>query len=561
MVAQLPFPYPDELLYSVYARHFAYFPPDSLSGSMREVVGKRWCSFRFGRDIERLARRTHYAWGMDSHEIIERHTLLPYHGAFYEPSEYLSWVRAFCSSYDRSNFFGSSIARFQHHGAKRYCPRCVSEDLSEFGETYWRRSHQLFGATICTVHNQILFDCDAGGRDEKSAIYDATRTILSSGGSECASFAEDEFRLAAEISKRCVAVLNGNCNKWTKCATGPNYIEVAKELGFSYGSVKTDLNLLLARFRGYFGAALLEKIGFEAEYGGRHPFRKHGSKSPLTNVLVQMFLEEHLERRGFAGFPIGRSVYGWKCPNEKHPDEFRMPRVKRVKSRLGFDYFTAHCSCGMDFSFYAASADDPLMPEIKNVRWWSLARYEEAHRLFKRYLSVGAVAHAMNVSYRTASKLITGANSASQPTPEKIKELRADWKQRHSRATYQALLKHDRRWLHEQRKHDQRVVVELPIPPAHDDILAAKIRDAVRRVRSAGSNLNLTAISTEIGFRIVRTHLEEYPLSKAEVLAVCPIVPRAAKGGHPKKAARSNLRTEGLSKALQSQTKAKLLKS
>jgi hypothetical protein len=151
--------------------------------------------------------------------------------------------------------------------------------------------------------------------------------------------------------------------------------------------------------------------------------------------------------------------------------------------------------------------------------------------------------------HRTASKLITGADSAFRPTPEKIEELRADWKQHHSRATYQALLKHDREWLHEQCKHDRRVVVELPIPPAHDDILAAKIRDAVRRVRSAGSDLNLATISREIGFRIIRTHLEEYPLSKAEVLAVCPIVPRPAKGGRAKKAPRSSPKTEEFSSA------------
>jgi hypothetical protein len=170
MVAQLPFPYPDELLYSVYARHFAYFGSDSLSASLREVVRKSWRSFYFGREIDRLAEQTHHTWGMDSHEIIEGHTLLPYHGSFFEPSEYLECVRSFCTFDGGPNSFYSSVAGFQLHGFKRFCPLCVSEDIEQLGETYWRRSHQLFGVTICTVHNQVLFNCEAAGSDQRSAI-------------------------------------------------------------------------------------------------------------------------------------------------------------------------------------------------------------------------------------------------------------------------------------------------------------------------------------------------------------------------------------------------------
>jgi hypothetical protein len=535
MAAQLPFPYPDELFYSVFARHFAYFPPAKLSSALRAVVGKRWCSFGFGSGVDRIAERTKYTWGMESHEIIERHTLLPYYGAFLEPKDYLKRVQLMGLPDQNWGNFASSIARFLQNGVKRYCPLCVSKDLAELGETYWRRSHQLFGVTICTVHNQVLFECEAGSRADRSAIHDATNTIAANGGSECASFTEAERRIAIDISRRCVAILNGESNKWTRYEVGPSYVRAAKDLGFNFGWVKTDVALLLARFNRFFDPTFLERIGFEGAYGLKSPFRPDGAKSPLTNVLVQMFFEDHLEQGGFKGFPIERSVYGWKCPNRRanHPDDFRLPSVQRVKSRLGFNYFTARCSCHLGFSFYKASDEDPLMPEISNVRMWSHQHYEEAQKLFRKYLNVSAVAKAMNVSHRTASKLIAGTESAFGRSPEEVEELRGDWERHPSRATYQSLLKHDREWLLERRKQDGKVVVELPLPPAQDGVLAEIIREAINGVWAEGKKLNMTTISKKAGFRIVRTHLEEYPLSKAEVLAVCPIASKRAGAKKP----------------------------
>jgi hypothetical protein len=139
MAAQLPHPYPDELLYSVFSRYFAYFPPESNSGAIRAVVGKRWCFVGFGSELDRIAENTRNTWGMHSHEIVERHTLLPYYGAFFGPSDYLERVRKMCSLDQDVRGIGGSVARINLVAKMRYCPICVSEDLAEFGETYWRR--------------------------------------------------------------------------------------------------------------------------------------------------------------------------------------------------------------------------------------------------------------------------------------------------------------------------------------------------------------------------------------------------------------------------------------
>jgi len=46
----------------------------------------------------------------------------------------------------------------------RYCPRCLSEDLDQYGEQYWHTSHQLPNVFVCTKHRHALrTTCDTCG--------------------------------------------------------------------------------------------------------------------------------------------------------------------------------------------------------------------------------------------------------------------------------------------------------------------------------------------------------------------------------------------------------------
>lgn len=44
-------------------------------------------------------------------------------------------------------------------------------------------------------------------------------------------------------------------------------------------------------------------------------------------------------------------------------------------------------------------------------------------------------------------------------------------------------------------------------------------------MKENGVRIRLYELSRELGFRLVRTHLADYPLSKAEVLAAFPVPP------------------------------------
>jgi hypothetical protein len=130
----------------------------------------------------------------------------------------------------------------------------------------------------------------------------------------------------------------------------------------------------------------------------------------------------------------------------------------------------------------------------------------------------------MKLSHRTASKLISRQASKYEATPEKIENLRRAWQQDHSRASYQALLKHDREWILSREDRNQ-MTARLPIPVERDEELASAIRAALSRMKEKGVRIRLYELSRELGFKLVRTHLADYPLSKAEALAAFPVPP------------------------------------
>jgi hypothetical protein len=141
------------------------------------------------------------------------------------------------------------------------------------------------------------------------------------------------------------------------------------------------------------------------------------------------------------------------------------------------------------------------MPVPTAISGWSDSQRDKANRLYEELHTVRAVALAMKVSHRTASKLISRQASKYEATPEKIENLRRAWQRDHSRASYQALLKHDREWILS-RKYRNQMSGLLPIPVERDEELASAIRAALSKMKDKGVRIRLYELSRELGFRL-----------------------------------------------------------
>lgn len=97
-----------------------------------------------------LVVRLAAALGVNQMEFIRHHTLLPIHRAVTGlNAHHMHGDPNDCSILIRS---GMRLARAGAYS----CPECVKEDLSFWGHTYWRISHQLPGVDWCQKHRTSL---------------------------------------------------------------------------------------------------------------------------------------------------------------------------------------------------------------------------------------------------------------------------------------------------------------------------------------------------------------------------------------------------------------------
>lgn len=160
MLSVLPPLYPDELLYSLYARYKRWLGYDSDSS----VFADLFCEV--GRCRSRLASIDHdhadlffknvpRTWARSHERIITDYTMRRYFTAFeFHLDADGDAIDAEFSKY-------SKMRRLPSNGVVRttvlgYCTECLVNDCRQFGEPYWHRSHQLRGVFVCSKHGVFL---------------------------------------------------------------------------------------------------------------------------------------------------------------------------------------------------------------------------------------------------------------------------------------------------------------------------------------------------------------------------------------------------------------------
>lgn len=165
MLECYPPPYPDELYYSLWARAGARWRFPSRRTVSEMGFGRRFVAAS-------IELPSHLARGQASlppghpssvDQLIDDHTLLPLFAPFL-PLERVQRLRADMRGDGGVRLYGRSglkASRVPSPSCLRYCRHCVEEDRRRFGETYWRRSHQVVGVELCPQHGGALADARA----------------------------------------------------------------------------------------------------------------------------------------------------------------------------------------------------------------------------------------------------------------------------------------------------------------------------------------------------------------------------------------------------------------
>ena len=178
MIGFMPEIYPDELLYSMFARYYERSGYMAYIFAAEDLFESRWVR----PDIEFLNSYTQDAYGIITknlplYEVIMKHTMFPYYGRLLDKERR---NKAFSALVNMQGGYRNLLAIPKTNKARylRCCPLCVSEDRQKYGETYWHRIHQMQSVDICPIHFCVLQNTDIAIGSTTSPRFSAAEDMI-----------------------------------------------------------------------------------------------------------------------------------------------------------------------------------------------------------------------------------------------------------------------------------------------------------------------------------------------------------------------------------------------
>ena len=158
MLGLFPKPYPDELLYSVFARYYVRSGYSNYIFAAEDLFKKRSVRPNFeyltgllDEVVDLLTKSQSFT------DLLVDHTMFPYHCRFL-PKERKEQAISSLISMDSSYHDLILFPKRKTTPTMRYCPECVHDDRKQYGETYWHRIHQIWELKICPIHHCNLIN-------------------------------------------------------------------------------------------------------------------------------------------------------------------------------------------------------------------------------------------------------------------------------------------------------------------------------------------------------------------------------------------------------------------
>lgn len=156
MIGYLPPIYPDELVYSWFCRY--YIHSGSLTHKM--ALNDLFCKRSDSLNKEFIGNLNTGAFkriekSMSIEKLVIKHTMFPQYARFIPNKKEAIDKLINNGAVDVHKLF-TVLPRENNDRFLKYCPICVKEDRTHYGEACWHRVHQIRGMRVCTKHGCML---------------------------------------------------------------------------------------------------------------------------------------------------------------------------------------------------------------------------------------------------------------------------------------------------------------------------------------------------------------------------------------------------------------------
>lgn len=364
MLTFFPTPYPDEILYSTFARYHLRSGNTSPKITMKELFGDMSLTavMDLPSNINNLISNMPVGSTFTKEELIYNHTVYPYYEPFLPKYRAEQVIGSMESEYggnihSRLGIMASSI-KANHYF--KFCPKCNEEDKKGFGELYWHRLFQVPGVYVCTKHDAILQDSQVHIHGfnkheyitaiEENCTYNLIENVFDN------RTYENLLAIARDIEYIICNKQENRDSDWFQ----ERYSSMLIKKGLASASGRVYQQTFAEEFVNFYGKETLKFLQSEINPDTQHNWlssivRKHRKAyHPVRHLLLVRFLcgsiEEFFENNHkFKPFGTGP----WPCLNRAadhyHRDVINTLEITHdsdTKQPVG----TFYCSCGFVFS-------------------------------------------------------------------------------------------------------------------------------------------------------------------------------------------------------------------
>ena len=457
-------PYPDEILYSIIARHISYFGNKGPKQLLPSLFGKSTVSSTIDlpSGLSNLAKRT-FQHKLGALDLIHNHTLFPYYSRFMPDAKKGEMISSMLhSSGDIHTRCGINAGQFSSLRMPRYCTECRNEDREVLYETYYRRAHQIPSLKICTTHNIFLNEVVANAESINKHFFVKPQSIM-----EDKSFSRsNSSKSILDIANKLVSILD-KASVYHFDENPYYYNQLIKQLGFRKGSSSLQIANIYESFQEFYEPELLSHYESQVDIQNENCwlkaiFRKHRKGfDPVRHILVQDFING-LKSIGNVGHSFERTVR-FDCRNpickEYKTDKSTSCKI-RIDPKSKREIIYIKCDCGYSYTKSFIESKNSWFTRVKDFgpSWEA-----ELQKLIKSGKSIRSIAASLHADSKTIKQKLIKATKQNSPSIV-ISNKKKEWTQLMKKfpfhtitdlrkikpAIYSFLYRSDKNWLLEQ---------------------------------------------------------------------------------------------------------------
>lgn len=440
MLSYFPNLYPDELLYSWFARYHDHSGNISSKQTMKEIFGNisSVAVVDFPNNLGDFYKNISHFNPPNINDLVSNHTLYNYYTAFQSDvmkSRAFNYITNGGKPGAIHMFLGIAASTIENWHYLRFCPSCVQQDREQYGEAYWHVSHQLPKVFYCHLHQKLLHDSTIEFRNpHKHEFVSAEKEELSSPRliTVFSSKLEQQLKKLSEESISLIRYIENT----------QIYKYLMQVNGYANHFGKVHQQYFTQQFKKYYGEEFLTLVdcNFD-EYSDtswlRSITRKHRKAfHPVQHLLLLQFLNVSFkDLENYVGKqyePFGQAPYYCLNPAADH-------YKKRVISNVAITTCTDtrkpvgtfSCDCGFVYSRRGPDIDKADKYKVERIKSFGPVWQAKLMQLATSELSSYRIAQLLDCDYATVKKYMSISKGKTSNHNEPLMDLRtqkeAEW--------------------------------------------------------------------------------------------------------------------------------------